>query len=235
MTSDHHPNWEKYRLSDFFHHPEGAKRFEKFPNTVIHEYYRRTSEQSNYRVLCDVIDRVRSFREIETPEKNRCVIHLRTGDVIDNSEFSVDQLLSEERYFQFDHEKGDYIRKRWNQYVKPLSYYVEVSKKLKRLRIDNLSFSYSLDFNPFATSRRRKIYERSESTEKSSEYVERIKDFFRENSFHMVPYEPRDIDYDFIFMCNSNYFVPSGGGLSATISHIVKLKGKTVISDRPLR
>ena len=220
-------------MSDFFHLPEGKRRYEKFPNTIIYEYYKLTSEQSNYKILCDVIDRVQSIRKVEIPRSDRCVVHLRTGDIIDNSEFTVDQFLSKKRYYQYDHDKGDYIRKEWNNYVKPMSYYAAVAKKLRKLDIKDVSFSYSLNFNPFATSKTRKIYRRSDSAEKSSQYVQKIWDFFLEDSFNIVAYECKDIDYDFIYMSNSSFFVPSGGGLSKTVSEIVKLKGKTVISNRP--
>ena len=232
MIPNQETNWEKYRLSDFFHHPEGKKRYEKFPNTIIYEYYKKTSEQSNYKILCDVIDRVQSIRKIEIPKNDRCVVHLRTGDIIDNSEFTVDEFLSEKRYYQYNHDEGDYIKNEWNNYVKPMSYYATVAKKLKNIKVNDVSFSYNLNFNPFATSKRRKIYQRSNSTEKSSEYAQRIKDFFLEKSFNIVKYECKDIDYDFIYMCNSCFFVPSGGGLSKTVSKIVKLKGKTVVSNR---
>ena len=232
MTSNQTPNWGQYRLSDFFHFEEGERRHEEFPNTIIYEYYKRTSEQSDYKTLCEVMDHVQSIRRIAPPETDRCVIHLRTGDVIDNSEFTVDQLLEEQRYYQYDHDKEDYIRKPYNAYVKPMSYYEKVARELQRLDIKAVSFSFKLDFNPFPIGTRRKIYQRSESTEKSSEYVQRIKGFFLENSFDIINYEGRDIDYDFVYMCNSSFFVPGGGGLSRTVSKVVELKGKTVVSDQ---
>ena len=133
MASDHDGSWAQYRLGDFFQFPEGKKRHKKFPGTIIHEYYQRTSEPSNYKVLRDVIDDVRSIREIEIPRSDCCLIHLRTGDVIDNSEFTVDEFLSKKRYYQYNHEKGAYKKEQWNQYVKTGKYYERVVKKLKKL------------------------------------------------------------------------------------------------------
>ncbi len=231
MISNHDTNWEKYRLSDFFHHVEGEKRYEQFPNTIIYEYYKKTSEQSNYKILRDVIDNVKSVRGIESPKHDCCIIHIRAGDIIDNGEFTVDQLLSEKRYFVYNHKKGEYIKKEWNNYNRTLKYYATIVNKLKKLKINNVSFSYNLNFNPFPTSAKRKIYHRAKNNEKSIEYVQKIKDFFIMNSFNIVEYECKDIDYDFIYMCNSFLFVPSGGGISKTVSNIVKLKGKTVVSD----
>ena len=228
MASDHDGTWSKYRLADFFQFPEGKKRHQEFPETIIHEYYRRTSEPSNYKVLRDVIDEVRSIREIEVPRSDCCVIHLRTGDVIDNSEFTVDEFLSKKRYYVYDHEKDAYKKKEWNQYVKTRKYYERVLKKLQKLKIGQVSFSYNLDFNPFTTSKSRRYF-RSENNEKSMEYVQRIHDFFIEESFDVVRYERHDVDYDFIHMCNSSFFVPRGGGFSRMSAQMVKLKGKKVV------
>jgi len=231
MTSNHDINWGKYRFNDFFHRVEGKKRHEKFPNTIIYEYYKKTSEPSNYKILLDVIDKVQSIQKIEMPKDDCCVIHIRAGDVINNSEFTVDQFLSNKRYYQYNHEKGEYKKQEWNQYVKTIKYYETIVNKLKKLNINNVSFSYNLNFNPFPPPKTREISQRSNNNEKSIEYVQKINDFFIKNSFNIIKYECKDVDYDFIYMCNSSFFVPSGGGLSRTISNIVKLKGKTVISD----
>lgn len=228
--SEYNAKWEKYRFSDFFHRVEGKKRHEQFPNTIINEYYKRTSEQSNYKILRDVIDDTRLSRRVEIPRSDCGVVHLRTGDVINNSEFTVEQFLSNFRYYQYNHEKDEYKKQEWNSYVKPISYYATVLSKLKQLNITNVSFSYNLDWNPYTTSKTRKIYHRSYSNKKSIEYVQKICDFFIMNSFNILTYECKDMDYDFIYMCNSNVFVPSGGGLSETISNVVKLNGGIVVS-----
>ncbi|MAB71969.1 MAG: hypothetical protein CMJ54_05640 [Planctomycetaceae bacterium] len=228
MASDHDGIWAKYRLGDFFQFPEGRKRHEEFPGTIIHEYYQRTSEPGDYKVLREVIDDVRSIRKIEIPKRDCCVIHLRTGDIIDNSEFTVDEFLSKKRYYIYDHEKEAYKKKKWNQYVKTGRYYARVLKKLKRLKIGQVSFSYNLDFNPFPKTRTRRNH-RSENNEKSIDYVQRIHDLFRKESFQVVKYERHDVDHDFIRMCSSGFFVPSGGGLSRIIVRMVKLNGKRVV------
>ena len=228
MASENDGNWAKYRLGDFFQFPEGKTRHEKFPGTIIDEYYQRTSKTCDYKVLRDVIDDVRSIRKIEIPRRDCGVIHLRTGDIIDNSEFTVDEFLARKRYYVYDHEKNAYKKKRWNQYVKTSKYYERVVKKLKKLKIGQVSFSYNLDFNPFPKTKTRS-HHRSENNGKSIEYVQRIHDLFIKESFGVVRCERRDVDHDFIHMCNSSFFVPSGGGLSRIIARMVKLKGKKVV------
>ena len=228
MASDHGEIWAKYRLADFFWFSEGKKRHKKFPGTIIHEYYQRTSEPCDYKVLRDVIDDVRSIREIEIPKNDCCVIHLRTGDIIDNSEFTVDEFLARKRYYVYDHEKNTYKKKPWNQYVKTGKYYERVMKKLRKLKIGQVSFSYNLDFNPFSKTKTRG-HHRSENNGKSIEYVQRIHDLFVKESFDVVRHDRHDVDHDFIHMCNSSFFVPSGGGLSRMIVQMVKLKGGKVV------
>ena len=228
MASDDDVDWAKYRLGDFFQFPEGKKRHEKFPGTIIHKYYQRTSESGDYKVLRDVIDDVCSTREIEIPRRDCCVIHLRTGDIIDNSEFTVDEFLAKKRYYVYDHEKNAYKKKQWNQYVKTSKYYERVMKKLRKLEIGQVSFSYNLEFNPFSKTKTRG-HHRSENNGKSIDYVQRIHDLFIKESFGVVGYERHDVDHDFIHMCNSSFFVPSGGGLSRMIVQMVKLKGRKVV------
>lgn len=231
MASDGDMDWGKYRLGDFFHLPEGKKRHGKFPGTVIDEYYKRTSKPSDYEVLRDVIDAVRSNRRIRTPDDDCCVIHLRTGDVINLSEFTVEQSLAEKRYFQVN-EKGKYVKAEWNQYVKTMRYYEAVAKKLRALGINRLEFSYSLDFKPFRSSKHGPIRDGVDSQARSVEYVQRVKDFFVGRSFDIATHDLADADHDFIYMCNSSFFVPSGGGFSKTIARIVKLKGGRVVTSR---
>ena len=231
MASEVEPDWATYRLGDFFHLPEGRKRHGKYPGTIIDEYYKRTSSRSDYAVMREVIDDVRSIRGIETPKADCCVVHLRTGDIIDTSEFSVDQTLEKKRYYQMD-EKGKYIKAKWNQYAKTMRYYVAVAKKLKKLGIRKLEFSYRLDFTPFPDLDRSLMFGRVGDHEKSAEYVRKINGFFIGESFEVVRYDSKDADHDFIYMCNSGFFVPSGGGFSKTIARMVKLRGGTVVSNR---
>ena len=228
MMPDNFGSWANYRLGDFFLFPEGKKRYKKFPGTIIHEYYQRTSEPSNYKILSAVIDDLRSTRKIEIPRTDCCVIHLRTGDVINNSEFTVDEFFSKKRYYVYDHHKHSYIKKQWNQYVKTREYYERVAKKLKRLDIKQVSFPCNFNFQPYTFTRTRNN-RHSKDDFKSIDYAQRVYDLFAKESFDVVKHEGHDVDYDFTYMCNSSFFVPSGGGLSRIISRMIKLKGKKVV------
>lgn len=226
--SDNTGSWAKYRLGDFFQFPEGKRRYKKFPGTIIHEYYQRTSEPSNYKILSAVIDDLRSIRKIEIPRSDCCVIHLRTGDVINNSEFTVEEFLSKKRYYVYDHQQESYIKKPWNQYVKTKKYYERVAKKLKKLKIRQILFLCNFNFQPFIFSKTRKN-RHSNDNYKSIEYVQSVYDLFAKESFDVVKHEGHDVDHDFIYMCNSSFFVPSGGGFSMIIERMVKLKGKKIV------
>eukprot|EP00966_Prymnesium_polylepis_P154784 3574185-Prymnesium_polylepis.1 len=96
--------WDDYRLGDIFQHysqrfnqQPGVQR--KYVGSIADEYTRRTP-QGPYGAL-----RERTLFGVAFPELSAealgayqravgCVLHLRTGDVIDNSERSVDALLS---------------------------------------------------------------------------------------------------------------------------------------------
>ena len=223
-------NWKKYRLADFFYQQEGEKRHKRFPGTIIHEYYQKTSQPNNRKILIEVIEKMQADRQIIKPSPDCCIIHLRTGDIINNSEFSVEQLMSKKRYFQKNAKTGSYIKANWNQYVKTKQYYILAAERLKRINIKKVSFLYNLDFNPFADSETNGKYPCNLNNEKSARYVEEVKSIFIKNSFEIDEYKGQDVDYDFIYMCCSEFFIPSGGGFSRLIKEILKLRKKTIIT-----
>lgn len=225
-------NWKKYRLADFYYREEGKKRYKQFPGTIINEYYQKTSRPKNRKVLIEIVGKMQEDRQIKKPSTDCCIIHLRTGDIINNSEFSVDQLMSEKRYFQRNRKNGKYIKANWNQYVKTKQYYLLVAEKLKKINIKKVLFLYNLDFNPFADSETSGRYQCNLNNEKSAKYVEEVKSIFIKNSFKIVEYKCQDVDYDFIYMCSSEIFVPSGGGFSRLIEEIVKSREKTIITGK---
>ncbi len=222
-------NWAKYRMSDFFRKPEGLKRHKKFPGTLIDKYYQRTDQSSDFSHLLPVIEELRYIREIEHPSPRHCVVHLRTGDVIDNSEFTVEEFLQTERYYQFNHEQSEYKLQSWNQYVRTAQYYRNVIDELQKNEVEHVQFVYNLNFNPFETTGTR-FRRRSNNSNKSVEYVESVLNMFASANFNVVDYPRRDADYDFIYMSYSKFFVPSGGHFSRDIATVVEMRGNTVVS-----
>ena len=58
---------------------------------------------------------INNYKNKNRPDKNELIIHLRVGDVIEDSEYSVDQHLND--YLDFK------LSDRSHNYVKPIKYY----------------------------------------------------------------------------------------------------------------
>ena len=189
-----------YNLSDMVKKPGLAKKrkqayLNNFPDSICTEYIKTTSEKSNLEVLKKIVlarkDRHRPFPST--------AVHLRTGDVIDYSPYSVKSLLSKpHKYFN-----GVY-------YVKPLSYYEDLVQKLDSRNPITL-------FSGFH-------HKRHEDHSKSLEYIFNIRNFFESRGFVVENVAvDNDPDEDFIKMIFADTFIESGGGFSDIIH---KLRNK---------
>ena len=66
----------------------------------------------------------------------------------------------------------------------------------------------------------------------SLQYVNHIKQLFENNGFKCTTRINENADEDFLIMCNSKYFVPSGGGFSSIIKQMVILKGELLLKNK---
>jgi hypothetical protein len=172
-----------------------------YPNSIASEYLKKTIKTKDFKTLFNIFKK-RSLGKVG-PDKNTLVIHLRIGDVIDNSKYSVDEHLEQGKFY------GTRI------YVKPLSYYQNIIKKIQKFPINKIILVGG--------------YHTDSSHEKSSKYIERIKTFF--NGYSLETRINNLPDDDFIFMGSASYFVPSGGGFSLIISEMVKMNGGLIIEE----
>ena len=62
-------------------------------------------------------------------------------------------------------------------------------------------------------------------TIKSEEYINKIKESWENNGFKVNILITNNADKDFVYMCRSKYFIPSGGGFSLKIQKIRELNG----------
>lgn len=175
-----------------------------FPNSIATEYMLTTNNKSDYPVLLKII----SKRNYPRQYTNHLVIHLRLGDVIDNSTHSVNEFLHRPVYVNYS--KGNSVN-----YVKPIEYYKSIIIKSKLLGISKVIFITG--------------FHRGKDHTKSLKYLSHIKNLFESKGFQCQTRINLDPDEDFLIMCNAKYFVPSGGGFSNVITNIVKLKGGMVI------
>ena len=218
----------KYRLGDmvkskdsrgvnFRNKPDGYKyHSEKFPNSIATEYMDKTTQPKNLDVLNEIIHK--RTNKNHTKYKDYLVIHLRTGDVIDKTSHSVDDFLKYK------------LKSTTLNYVKTINYYKNIieqikiynyNKKMKHLYLGNTNQNINkiLIITGFHTDT---------NHDKSLQYIKKIISLFKSNNFSVENRINYDPDEDFLIMCNSNYFVPSGGGFSKLIKKILVNKGKTI-------
>ena len=171
-----------------------------FPNSIATEYMLKTEKTKDFNTLLDIINK----RQPKFYPDDTLVIHLRIGDVIDNIDINLNNMLSDYTLYKNGH-----------QYVKPLKYYTNLIDTIHNYKIKKILLVGG--------------FHRKGNHDKSLQYVNRIKQHFENNGFNCTTRINENADEDFLIMCNSKSFVPSGGGSSSIIKQIVILKGGNII------
>ena len=202
---------EMYRLGDMILIKNGySSRYNKkkgfdyhikhFPNSIATEYMLKTTKSRDFNTLLDIINK----RQPKFYPDDTLVIHLRIGNVIDRTNVSFDDILT------------DYtLYKNGRQYVKPIKYYTNLIDTIHNYKIKKILLVGG--------------FHRKGNHDKSLQYVNHIKKHFENNGFNCTTRINHNADEDFLIMCNSKYFVPSGGRFSNVVKQMVILKGGTVI------
>ena len=171
-----------------------------FPNSIATEYLLKTTKSRDYQTLLNIINK----RQPKFYPDDTLVIHLRIGDVIDENKLDLDKILSE--YTKF----GAGVN-----YVRPIKYYTNLIDTIHNYKIKKILLVGG--------------FHRKGNHDKSLQYVNHIKKHFENNGFNCTTRINHNADEDFLIMCNSKYFVPSGGRFSNVVKQMVILKGGTVI------
>ena len=209
LKPDETHNWEMYRLGDMFGDERhrsakiGYRMHEaKFPESIAVEYMNKMS--SNYELMLKIVnERTQNHSEL-IPNNHTVVIHLRTGDIIDlNDERTVDDYLK-------------FINATRKYYNRPLSYYDNMFIKIKK---QNIEFDHVLIITGF---------HKQIDHKKSVLYIEKTVKHIEEMGYNVTLRLNQNPDEDFIMMCNSKYFIRSGGGFSRMTANMVRLKGGKV-------
>lgn len=195
-----------YRLGDMVVRKDSRNQIhgEKFhykfyPNSIASEYMRRTRKQEDFETLLEIVKERNKIIQNE----DELIIHLRTGDDVNHSPYSIDQLLETK-----DSHK---IIKNYN-YYNNLNYQ---KNKIKKIIIVASVFSGGGTNSKDDFSR-------------SYEYINKIKEFFESKKYEVDTKLNGDPDEDFIFMANAKNFVPSGGNYSKLIKNLVLLNKNNV-------
>eukprot|EP01083_Nonionella_stella_P314139 1130623_1 len=205
-------NWYRYRLGDMVqwtahaHNEEWGYQYHKrqFPDSIATQYlsYSNATSFKNYTLLLQIV-RNRTINSSSTALINSInyndtlIIHLRTGDIIDYRNPSVDDIM---------HSGST------GKYCKGRSYYIGVMNQ----------FNHTLHKALFLTGWHQGP---GRNHSKSILYITQIIKLFTSHGYQTSLRINENPDDDFLIMCNSKYFVQSGGGFSQVISKVVKLNG----------
>ena len=214
MLFQNYPNivYNHYRLGDVVKDKshrnciEGRELYYKlYPNSIATKYMKSTDEDKNYKLLTSI---VKEYKPTLKPNENELVIHIRVGDIIDDTPYSVNQFLEKE--IRWSGSLGGQPQDGGKEnYVKPLSYYERVVEEYKKTDIRKVVLVCGGCKGRFYV--------------KSKEYIVRIKDFFESNNYKVNVRFGETPDDDFVYMCRSKYFISGGGGFTTIVKDINSL------------
>ena len=213
---------EPYRLGDFVRHagifksPRVRNLYAnaQHKNSLIRRYHDATDQSTDIGILSGLVP----FNP-----SDKCIIHLRLGDVIDNSPFSVDDHWS--KPINGGNGRDTMNGKIWSGsacksekdckstgYVKSKTFFESICDKTPS-QVVIVSGSHKKTVHP----------------EKSQEYINKVRSLLSSRGKTCELNWNREPDLDFSTMCNARVLVPSGGGFSQLAASVVKHRGGTVI------
>lgn len=130
------PKWKRYDFNDLFRHRNTV--FEKNairgpPHSLINEYYATANDKGDLNTLC-MLTRKRAQRDSHPERFHRAslILHLRVGDVVDDSVYSLGTMLTQQTCFYTQDLKGCQGQG-WDQYVKPLTTFQNLPQKVGKV------------------------------------------------------------------------------------------------------
>jgi GR25 family glycosyltransferase involved in LPS biosynthesis len=187
----------EYRLADVFlgDGPDANDyHLENFPNSFASQYIRKNVGHRNFEVLAEIIDNHR--KTITLPEKNEVVVHLRCGDVMEDSDHTVEEMLEK-----------DVLYNNGYAYIHSLEYYENIFRNLVNNGIVKMTIISGSHFE-------------FDNYNKSCQYIEAIKllaNLYGMQTKLRLGSEPDD---DVTYMVSATHFIPGKGGFSKIISKL---------------
>ena len=170
-----------------------------YPKSIVSNYFAMTSDESNIEVLASIVKK----RSEQLSAIQGCALHLRIGDVMEGSDYTVSEFLDQPRL--------TYPNKLWSQYVTCWR-----------------SIEYCLDHH--VQSRSITIFAGAHSSwvsdfPKSCQYINTIQYLLEQKGYKVSRRLGEDADEDFVLMSTAPYFIQSGGGYSRLINKVRKRLG----------
>ena len=158
-----------------------------FPSSIIYKYLIHSKGKTgNYNILTDIVYKHHNLIQHKL-NRNTVLIHIRLGDVIEESPYSVDDHLSNNIEF-----------KHYGQYVFPISYF---QTQLKKFNVENIIFVTGNHFKHIKLT-------------KSTEYIKKLTQFFKNIGYNCSTMSNTDADIDFLYLCLCDNLITTGGGFS---------------------
>ena len=201
-----------YRLGDMikggiYRSGAGGEAYHKanYPDSLAVAYMKETQKSDDYETLFKLIEGPKWKSKTPSQDFDHTLfIHLRVGDILDQSPFTVAEHLDR----HINNHNGV-------QYVRPLSFYEDIQTKLPP------TVTRVILVTGFHTPEK--------STNKSLKYMRKINEFFEEKGYITSdPQIDNPPDEDFLLMSNAKFFARSGGGYSLLISEMVKKRNGIV-------
>jgi len=182
-----------------------------WPRSLYCEFHREFPGRSKALMNLRLLNIVK--RRIGNTSKNEgAVVHIRMGDVIDDSNHSLEDMMTHRTYF-YDGKESP-----WNMYVMPLDHYRYIADQITP------GHPVILVGAPHApgSKRGRVFYESCRYTFAVAAYLEQKGHNVQLRIGHLP-------DDDFVFFVNSKLFVPGGGRYSKQAADLVRLNGGRVL------
>lgn len=189
---------------------EGEKyHFNVFPNSIATEYMKKSKTQKNYKLLANIVQE-RTRKTNDLPKNKDLVVHLRVGDTIEENSNSLITILSS--YTYMDNSRAS------SNYTCPIR---NIQEKLDKLKNNEIEIEKII----LVAGSHVDII-----TPKSCKYIDVMKKYLEIKGYNVELRLGKNPDDDFIFMCNSKYFIQScGGNYTNLIKNIVTIIGGKVL------
>ena len=190
--------------------------FRLFPNSIAAQYLRKTERVNNIKVLSKIVDGFMTSHNINIPAEDAMVMHLRVGDVIDDTNVSVDDFLNR-RVNSYHALFGiNPPNNGWSPvYVRCLASFDRALKKTKELGLHKISLVYGFHI-------------KSGGLLKSKRYIAYLVQHAQDQGFEVEMITDADADVSFAYACSAKHFLPGGGGFSKLMARVVKHRGNNV-------
>lgn len=208
-------NYYAYRLADIVRrlsaHKVSRDYLDRHKGTIGEEYSNRTKMRNDYKMLKSICDERKSGLK-EVPKDNELIMHMRLGDVIEKSRYSVDEHLAKRLKSH-----GDGSISTYRVYVQAMDFYNDyILNEIKGTNVDTIVFVGG-------------DHRDLDSLNKTHDYLNKVSKMFEENGYKTrIKFNDQSADEDFVYITSAKHFAPTGGGFGRLAIGVVELNGGIV-------